>query len=117
VEIRAIPSNDKEAMAKELSRAALVILLSEFETHPIAVLEALFLGRPVLVADTSGLSEIAAKGWARAIPLNSSPSEIAIAAAEQIANPVKQVNIKLPTWDDCSTRLLTLYQSLVEEPA
>ena len=29
--------------------------MSEFETHPLAVIEALALGRPALVADTSGL--------------------------------------------------------------
>ena len=44
-------------MAEELSQAALVVLLSEYETHPIAVLEAVALGRPALVAATSGLSE------------------------------------------------------------
>ena len=41
---------------------ALVVLFSEYETHPLAVLEALSLGRPALVADTSGLSELARTG-------------------------------------------------------
>ena len=69
VEIRAIPPSERSTMAAELSRAAVVTLLSDFETHPIVVLEAAALGRPVLVADTSGQSELAQQGFARAIPL------------------------------------------------
>lgn len=115
VDIRAIPSSDRSAMAEELAKAALVVLLSEFETQPIAVLEALYLGRPVLVADTSGLSELAQKGLARAIPLNSSPNQVAAAASEQIFHPLEQAKISLPTWDECAAGLKALYESVVQE--
>ena len=73
-------------MARELSKAALVVLFSEFETHPLAVLEAISLGRPVLVADTSGLGELAQKGLARAIPLESTSDQIADAVV--VGSPV-----------------------------
>ena len=115
VDIRAIQSSDRTLMAEELSKAALVVLFSEFETQPIAILEALFLARPVLVADTSGLSELAQKGMARAIPLNSSPNQIAVAAAEQIFHPLKQAQFHLSTWDECATGLLALYESVSKD--
>src|SRR5919204_3051776 len=69
VEIRAIPAAEREQMASELSRAAVVVLLSEYETQPLAILEAVALGRPAVVADTSGLTELARHGLAVAIPL------------------------------------------------
>ncbi|MFN8528578.1 MAG: hypothetical protein U0670_08200 [Anaerolineae bacterium] len=40
-------------MSRLLARASLVVLFSEYEAHPVAVMEALSLRRPVLVADTS----------------------------------------------------------------
>jgi glycogen synthase len=109
VEIRAIPPSQREAMAAELSRASLVVLLSEYETQPAAVLEGLALGRPALVADTSGLSELGRRGLARAIPLESSPSEVADAVLDQLRNPQVPTNLHLPTWDECASQLEALY--------
>lgn len=113
VDIHAIPATDRKRMARELAKAALVVLLSEFETHPISVLEALSLGRPALVADTSGLSELAQKGLAQAIPLQSTPSQVADAIMEQLVRPQKPPELNLPTWDDCAAGLLSLYNSIV----
>jgi glycogen synthase len=115
IEIRAIPPADREGLARELSRAALVTLLSEYETHPMAALEAIALGRPVLVADTSGLSELAEQGYARAIALNSSPEEVAMAMLSQLRAPLLPGRIALPTWDACANDLLTLYHEVLQE--
>jgi len=112
VEIRAVPPGDREQMAAELLKTGLVVLLSEFETHPIAVLEAIGLGVPVLVADTSGLSEIAQQGLARAIPLNSTPEQVAIAVLDQMRNPLGRGGLHLPAWDDTTDQLLALYQTV-----
>jgi glycosyltransferase involved in cell wall biosynthesis len=101
-------------MAEALSQAALVMLLSEYETHPIAALEAVALGRPVLVADTSGLSELATRGLAKAIPLNSTPQQVAAAVLDQIRTPWVPPSIRLPTWDDCTAGLIALYQQVVQ---
>jgi glycosyltransferase involved in cell wall biosynthesis len=113
VEIRAVPPAERRAMATELSRAALVTLLSDFETHPIAALEAIALGRPVLVADTSGLSELAERGLARAIPLASSPSRTAAAIIEEMRRPRRVQPQAVPTWDDCAERLLAVYRDVL----
>lgn len=112
VEIRAVPAQERQTMASELSRAALVTLLSEYETHPMAVLEALALGCPALVADTSGLHELAEQGLVRAIPLESTAEEVAAAVLHQLREPLVPPRMTLPTWDDCANDLLTLYYSL-----
>src|ERR1051326_8286249 len=103
-------------MANELSRAALVVLLSEYETHPIAIFEALALGRPALVADTSGLSEIARRGLARSVALNSSPETVARAGGEQLREPLLPGDVSLPTWDDWGTGWPALYEGVVFPP-
>ena len=114
VEIRSVPASDRQGMAETLSQATLVALLSEYEAHPVAVMEALALQRPVLVADTSGLREIAQQGLARAIPLQSTPEEVARAALQQIEQPlIPPAHFTLPTWDDCTRQLRDTYTSVL----
>jgi glycogen synthase len=113
VEIRSVPPGDRGAMATALSRAGVVVCLSEYETHPVAVMEALALQRPVVVADTSGLRELAEHGWAATVPLHSNPEEVAAAILDQLHQPSVPTRIALPTWDDCADRLLALYAATV----
>ncbi|TIT54557.1 MAG: glycosyltransferase family 4 protein, partial [Mesorhizobium sp.] len=82
VTIAGIPGSERQKMADLLASAALFVLFSEYEAHPVAVMEALSLRRPVLVSDTSGLRELAANGLCRAIPWNAGPGELAAAMAE-----------------------------------
>lgn len=114
VEIRAIPASERSRMARELAKVDLVVLLSEYETHPIAVLEALKFKRPVLVADTSGMRELSQKGWARAVPLEASPQQVAQAALLQMEQPLLPENLEISSWDDCAGGLLNLYRSIWE---
>jgi glycosyltransferase involved in cell wall biosynthesis len=116
VEIRAVPASDREAMALELSRVSLVTLLSEYETHPMAALEAIAQGCSLLVADTSGLSELAEQGYARAIPLRSSPEQVAEAVLDQLRDPLGPPRLDPPTWDACARDLFALYLKIGQEP-
>lgn len=113
VTIRAIAAEHRQEMAEVFAQAALVTLFSEYEAHPIAVMEALALRRPVLVADTSGLHELAEQGLVRAIALKSTAQEIAQAALQQIEQPlVLHKDINLPTWDDCTLQYKAIYESV-----
>jgi len=112
VEIRAIPVAERSRMAQELSRVGLVALLSEYETQPAAVMEALALGRPALVADTSGLHELAEQGLVRAIPLQSSAQQVARAVLDQLRQPLVPQHVEFPTWDGCAADHLALYHSI-----
>jgi glycosyltransferase involved in cell wall biosynthesis len=114
-EIGGIPPGNREAMAITMSQAALVTLMSDYEAHPLAVMEALSLQRPVLVADTSGLSELAERGFVKAIPVNSSPERIAGAAVKQITSPMPISRFELPTWETCAASLLSVYEAALED--
>jgi glycosyltransferase involved in cell wall biosynthesis len=113
VEIRAVPSGNRQEMAETLARARLVVLLSEYEAHPIAVMEALALRRPVLVTNTSGLQELAKQQFVRAVALGSTPEEIAVGALRQIQEPLIPTQLALPTWEDCTQQLLAVYNMSV----
>jgi glycosyltransferase involved in cell wall biosynthesis len=113
VEIQAIPPGNRKGMAAVIARANLVTLLSEYESQGIAVMEALALRRPVLVAGTSALQEFADHGLARAVPLESTPQEVAKAVIRQLREPLLPLNVALPTWDGCAAELLALYKTVV----
>lgn len=112
VTIGAIAPSDRQGMADRLARAELVVLLSDYEAHPVSVMEALALGRPMLVANTSGLQEIADRGWARGIAVDSSPREVARAMLEQLGRPSAPAAVELPTWDGCADGLRELYREV-----
>ena len=114
VEIGSIPASDRTGMADLLAGASLVVLLSEYEAHPVAVMEALSLGVPVLTSDTSGFRELAARELVRAIPLASRPGEIAIAMAAEL-HRLRGTLADLPDWDTCADRLIALYRSVLTQ--
>jgi len=111
VEIGPIDTGDRSAMLSILSRAGVVALLSEYEAHGIAVMEALSLGRPVVVATTTGLTELAERGWARGIPLQSDPWTIARALIAELDGPPRQLP-DLPSWDDTAAELAAVYRQV-----
>jgi glycosyltransferase involved in cell wall biosynthesis len=112
VEIRAVPAGDRGGMAALIARADLITLLSEYESQGIAAMEALALGRPVLVAATSALQELVHRGLACAVHLESTPEKVAAAVVSQLRQPLVPQKVALPTWDACTASLLALYQSI-----
>jgi glycosyltransferase involved in cell wall biosynthesis len=115
VTIEAVPADADDEFAARLGAVDVVVLLSEFETHPIAVLESLALGRPVVVADTSGLREFAAQGQVRSVPLNSDPAVVAAAVLAEVEQPTRAGSLVLPSWDNCAADHHALYESVLQE--
>lgn len=114
VEIGVIPGSDRHTMASVLMGAKLVILLSDYESQGVAVMEALALGRPVLVADATALHDLVMEGLVYATSLGSSAHEVAMAVLQQINQPLIPQQVDLPTWDDCTAGLLNLYQTVLQ---
>ncbi len=112
VEFTSTPPDQPAAMAELLQRISLVVLLSDFETHPLVALEAAAAGRRLLVADASGLAELAADGFARAIPLGESAEGVGEAVIEELGKPPPSARPSLTSWDECAGELLELYRSL-----
>jgi glycosyltransferase involved in cell wall biosynthesis len=117
VEFTSVPAGDGEGMGRLLSGVDVVVLLSEFETHPLAALEAAAAHRRLIVADRGGLIELAQDGLARAVPLDLAPAEIAATVLEVLAEPPPTGEVRLTTWNDCAQSLADLYLEVVRTPS
>jgi glycosyltransferase involved in cell wall biosynthesis len=101
----------RAVMGKLVADADVLCLLSEYEAHPVAVMEAVGAGTKALVADTSGLSELGTAGLATTIALEASAEHVAaavlaVAAASSNAPPA------LPGWEGCAESLHRLYREV-----
>jgi glycosyltransferase involved in cell wall biosynthesis/O-antigen/teichoic acid export membrane protein len=114
VRFESFAPGERAALRGLLARADLVALLSEYEAHPVSVLEAAGLGRRVLVADNSGLRELAGRGLATAISLRRSDRELGEAMLELLRRPAPAPPAALPGWDACAARHVDLYRRVLE---
>jgi glycosyltransferase involved in cell wall biosynthesis len=117
VEFISLPAEDREGMSRLLRRTAIVVLLSDYETHPLVALEAAAAGRRLLVADRAGLGEVARDGLARAIAPDAPAVVVGSAILEQLRLPPPRQAPKLTSWDECAERLLELYREICGPPA
>lgn len=96
-----------------VARSDAVALLSEYEAHPVALMEALAAGVDVVAAATSGMTELGRAGLVDLVEADASDEAVAatlLRAAESrrwSAGPPA-----LPTWDDCADRLAALYEEI-----
>ena len=111
VSIRSFGAGDRGGLGRLVSDADVVCLLSDYEAHPVAVMEAIGTGTRALVADTSGLSELGRVGLATTIALEATPDQVATAALTLAAQP-RTPPAPMPTWDDCARSLLRLYRDV-----
>jgi glycosyltransferase involved in cell wall biosynthesis len=112
VQFRSVPSDDADGMRSLLLATSLVVSMSDFETQPLAALEALAAGRSLLVADTSGLRELAEDGYARSIPLDSTTAQVANAIVGELDADRTAPTLSTTTWDECTADLLALYEEV-----
>jgi len=113
VTIRFVPPVDRAQMAEAIARASVMTLLSDYEAHPVAVMEALTAGRPAVVSRTSGLTELADLGWAVGVDPHASAEETARAIERQLDDPLVPDLANLPTWETCVAGVVDTYQSVL----
>ena len=113
VEFTSVPAGDPAGMGELLGRVGLVVLLSDFETHPLVALEAAAARRRLLVADNGGLGELAEDGFASAIAVDKPPEAVAEAILTELDRPPPTEAPPLTSWDECAVALLELYRSIV----
>jgi glycosyltransferase involved in cell wall biosynthesis len=113
VEFLAVPVEDRASYARSLGEAAVVCSLSEYEAYSIAALEAHALGRPMVLATTTGLGELVTAGAALGIDPEGTAAEVADAIVSQLETPVVHTPARRWTWDDCTASLLELYEDIL----
>jgi len=109
VSIRHVPPADRTAMAVALAEAHVVAALSDYEAHPVAVMEALSVGRPVAGYDTSGIHDLVTEGWVRGIRPGSPAATVAEILVDAMSSGSLVAPAQLPSWDDCAEQLSRVY--------
>lgn len=107
------PVDDREGMAGLLWRASVVTSMSEYESQGLAIQEALALGKPLVVTDETALGELGGYANVRALPLRASSDQVAAAIVELLDAPPAEPP-RMPTWDECTDALLSLYRETVD---
>jgi len=98
-------------MATALGRAAAMAALSDYEAHPVAVMEALTLGTPVIGFDVAGVGDLAEDGLVRPMRPSATAEQVAGALREVLSAPRPGVTPGLPTWESCAEALAEVYRS------
>lgn len=118
VTIRSVPPADRVGMANSLARAEVFAVMSEYEAHPVGVMEAISLGRPVVGMDVAGVGELVGLGWVNGISPTAGPRQLAetiraVAAQATRGSPVEAP--ELPTWETSTTELASVYREIVRQ--
>ncbi len=105
-------SANRTGLGALIRSSDVVALLSEYEAHPVALMEALALGRKVVVAATSGLMELAQAGIVTTVPLDAHPAALAAVLA-RVAEGPEALSSECRTWDDCANDVLRVYDHAI----
>jgi glycosyltransferase involved in cell wall biosynthesis len=114
VTITQLPVADREAMAEALGEASVVAALSDYEANPVAVMEALSVGRPVVGYDIAGIGELVADGMVIGVTPGSPPSTVARQLLDAMSAPARTHVRESATWDTVAEELAALYLSTVD---
>jgi glycosyltransferase involved in cell wall biosynthesis len=113
VTITQVPPTDRLTMATVLAGSSVVAALSDYEANPLAVMEALSVGRPVVGLDTAGIGELVAEGFVRGVTPGAPAISIAHTLVEAMSAPHAGPS-GLPTWDSCAEQLAQVYLASVQ---
>lgn len=111
VSIKQVAPADRQGMATALAEASVVAVLSDYEAHPVAVMEALCVARPVVGYDIAGIGELVAAGWARGVPHGAPAAAVADELAKAMSSPSLVDHAQLPSWESCADQLAQVYLS------
>jgi glycosyltransferase involved in cell wall biosynthesis len=113
VSIEHLSPEDRDGMATALAEASVVAALSDYEAHPVAVMEALCVARPVVGYAVAGVGELVADGCVRGVPHGAPPSAVAQELVKAMSAPPLVDPTQLPSWDSCAEELAHVYLSAV----
>jgi glycosyltransferase involved in cell wall biosynthesis len=117
VTIEYISPYHRERMARVLGNSAVVASLSEYEAHPVAIMEALTMGIPTVGLDTAGTGDLVEDGLVRGVPRDASPAMIARALIAALESERGCCSARLATWDSVAADLAHIYMDIVCTPS
>ena len=120
VEFRALPPADRTAMAGELARAGVMAAMSDYEAHPVGVMEAVTLGLPVVGSDVAGIGDLVEDGLVVGVAPDADAATLAAALSAQLlatrargAVPHVPRPVQLPTWETSVAATAEVYRTVL----
>ena len=108
---------ERSEMAAILSRSAVMAALSSYEAHPVAVMEAVALGLPVVGFDVAGIGDLVEDGLVTGVPLDATDERIAAALLERLladdGSPHRAPELALPTWEGAADAIADVYRDVL----
>lgn len=113
-----------EATLEQLyERCSLFVLPSDWEGHPLVLMEAWASGQPVVGTDVEGIREFVTEGYGELVPLND-PEALGETLSELLSNPdtveswgnkAREFVSAEYSWDATAEQTYRLYKELLEE--
>ena len=99
--------------AVALAEASVVASFSDYEAHPVAVMEALSVGRPVVGYASSGIGELVNEGLVFGVRPGSAAADAAESLVQMMTAQEARPVTNLPTWDKTAAQLAATYRTLL----
>ena len=106
-------------MAAILSHSSVMAALSSYEAHPVAVMEAVALGLPVVGCDVAGTGDLVEDGLVVGVPLDVDDAQVAAALLVQLrandGTPHRAPEFVLPTWESATDAIADIYRRVLDD--
>jgi glycosyltransferase involved in cell wall biosynthesis len=117
VTFRHLLPTERSEMAGILSRSAVMAALSDYEAHPVAVMEAVALGLPVVGSDVAGIGDLVEDGWVTGVEATADHEVVARALVQRLQSvapePHRPPVFELPTWESCTEQIAEVYRRVL----
>ncbi len=120
---RSLAPGDRAAMAEELASGTVMAAMSSYEAHPVAVMEAVTLGLPVVGFDVAGIGDLVDDGLVTGISPQAGPQQIAQSLQQALQSHQASgsprhtpVTLDLPTWESSAASLAQVYHDVLASP-
>jgi glycosyltransferase involved in cell wall biosynthesis len=113
VEFVVIRPEDRKSMAELFRSAHLVTLLSDYESQGVVGLEALAVGRPLVVADGTALAELGQYGDVSIVPPGADAATIGAMIVRTLQETATGGRSFVPMWDQTVEALEAVYADVL----
>ncbi len=117
---RSLPPGERGAMARELASASVMAALSSYEAHPVAIMEAVTLGLPVVGLDVAGTGDLVADGLVGGLPADADPTTVSAALVSALREVAARAgrqhvpfDVELPTWESSAAAVAEVYADVL----
>lgn len=118
VTFRHLLPTERSEMAAILSRSAVLAALSDYEAHPVAIMEAVALGLPVVGSDVAGTGDLIEDGLVTGVDPLADDAEVARVLIRQLQEgttaPHRPPIFDLPTWESATDGVASVYRRVLD---